>query len=239
MYVKNAILSKKKFNLASFQQHLNISVIASGVLIVPLHSAGILNINEAIIALILGLVGGMLPDLDLDYSKPSQIFFQMLSIFSPLILLMYFAKEIPLVYNILIWFLMSFFLHFVLRKTLGQFTTHRGIFHSIPMGVVFAQIALFISQELLHQSSSFSSILAFFIFFGFMTHLILDEVFSIDIHGMRMKKSFGTAVKLYDKNNIIGTLILYILMLVMLKFIPINTEIYIHVFNVLSGIKLF
>jgi len=179
----------------------------------------------------------MLPDLDLDYSKPSQIFFQIISIFSPLLIIMYLFKDIPILYNILIWFLLSFFLHFVLRKTLGQLTTHRGIFHSIPMGIVFAQIALFISEKLFNQSSSFSAIVAFFIFFGFITHLILDEISSINLQGMKMKKSFGTALKIYDKNNIIGTIILYILILFMLKFIPLNIEIYIHIFQIFSVIK--
>lgn len=225
--------------MASFQQHLNLSVIASGVIIVPLHHAGFLTPNEAVIALIFGIIGGVLPDLDLEYSKPSQILFQILSIFSPMLIIIYFFKDIPVLYNIIIWFLLSFFFYFILRKILGQFTVHRGIFHTIPMGILFAQITLFISQNILHQSDLFSSILAFFIFFGFMTHLILDEIFSINIHGIKMKKSFGTAFKLYDKNNIIGTIILYILILLIYKYIPINTNIYIHIFKIISKIKFF
>jgi hypothetical protein len=33
---------------------------------------------------------------------------------------------------------------------------------------------------------------------GFLTHLILDEIYSIDVHGVRLKKSFGTALKFYS-----------------------------------------
>ncbi len=225
--------------MASFQQHLNLSVITSGVIIVPLHNAGFLTPNEAVIALIFGVIGGVLPDLDLEYSKPSQRLFQILSIFSPMLIIIYFFKEIPVLYNIIIWFLLSFFFYFILRKTLGQLTVHRGIFHTIPMGILFAQITIFISKNILHQSDLFSNILAFFIFFGFMTHLILDEIFSINIYGIKMKKSFGTAFKLYAKNNIIGTIILYILILLIYKYIPINIDIYIHIFKIISKIKFF
>ncbi len=224
--------------MASFQQHVNISIISSGVIIVPLHTANILSLNESIIALIVGLVGGMLPDLDLDDSKPTQIFFQLLSIFIPLILILHIFEQIPILHILALWLVCGLILHFVLRKTLAQMTTHRGIFHSIPMGILFAQIALFISQEKLQQSSELSSIIAFFIFFGFIVHLLLDEIYSFNLLGIKIKKSFGTALKLYAKNNLIGTLILYILILFFFKYIPINTEVFLHIFRVLKDMKI-
>ena len=106
------------------------------------------------------------------------------------------------------------------------------------MGILFAQIALFISQEKLQQSSEFSSIIAFFIFFGFIVHLLLDEIYSFNLLGIKIKKSFGTALKLYAKNNLIGTLILYILILLFFKYVPINTEVFLHIFRVLKDIKI-
>ena len=33
---------------------------------------------------------------------------------------------------------------------------------------------------------------------GFMTHLILDELYSVDFRGVRLKKSFGTALKFWS-----------------------------------------
>ncbi|MDQ7084826.1 MAG: metal-dependent hydrolase [Sulfurovum sp.] len=225
--------------MASFQQHVNISVIASGVLVVPLHSAGLLSIYESLVMLILGVVGGMLPDLDLDHSKPSQIFFRILSIFVPLMILLQFSEEVPVIQMMILWVIFGLFLHFVLRKTLAQMTTHRGIFHTIPMGILFAQMALYTSQELLEQTVFVSSIVAFFIFFGFIIHLLLDEIYSVNFAGIQMKKSFGTALKIYDKNNLIGTAILYILILVFLQYAPIESDIFIEILSILKDIKLF
>ena len=50
--------------MALFEQHVNIAVIATGITIAPLYSAGLIDTNQSIILLGLGLLGGILPDLD-------------------------------------------------------------------------------------------------------------------------------------------------------------------------------
>jgi hypothetical protein len=37
---------------------------------------------------------------------------------------------------------------------------------------------------------------------GFMIHLLLDEIYSVDLVRMRLKKSFGTAFKFKSDNTI-------------------------------------
>ena len=37
---------------------------------------------------------------------------------------------------------------------------------------------------------------------GFLTHLILDEVYSVDVMDTRIKASFGTALKLFDYKHV-------------------------------------
>ena len=39
-------------------------------------------------------------------------------------------------------------------------------------------------------------------FMGYLTHLILDEIYSVDVLDTRIKASFGTAVKLYDTKRL-------------------------------------
>lgn len=36
-------------------------------------------------------------------------------------------------------------------------------------------------------------------FVGYLVHLLLDEIYSVDITGRRLKASFGTALKFFDK----------------------------------------
>ncbi len=37
-----------------------------------------------------------------------------------------------------------------------------------------------------------------FVFIGFLIHLILDEIYAVDFSGARLKRSFGSALKLFD-----------------------------------------
>ncbi len=50
----------------------------------------------------------------------------------------------------------------------------------------------------------------FFVFFGFIIHLILDELNSFDLSEMRVKKSLGTALKLGNFKDPVATSLIYI-----------------------------
>ena len=40
-----------------------------------------------------------------------------------------------------------------------------------------------------------------FVLIGFIIHLVLDEIYSVDVEGAVIKKSFGTALKLFDYHS--------------------------------------
>lgn len=224
--------------MASFEQHVNVTVIATGIVIAPLHTAGLLDINQSLVALGLGLVGGMLPDLDSNNSKPIQIVFKILSIFLPLLVLLAVFDDLSIAKMLIIWLGASLFLHLGVFKVFLSLTTHRGIFHSIPMGLLFAQLTTLIFHYILDITMTTSLISGFFIFFGFMTHLLLDEIFSVNALGLRMKKSFGTALKVYDKNNHMGSIVLYALVIILFFIIPIESELFINIFDTLKNVKI-
>jgi len=224
--------------LALFEQHVNGAVIATGIVIVPLHSASIIDSKESLIVLALGLIGGVLPDLDSDNSKPIQIVFKITSIFLPLVIVLSISKELSVLYLVGYWLLATLMLRITLFKLFTAFTTHRGIFHSIPMGLFFGQTTLFIFYKFFNYDITFSTIAGSFLFFGYLVHLLLDELVSLNALGVRMKKSFGTAFKLYDKENLIGTALLYLFIISFFFFIPIKIEIFNEIFNVLKSVRL-
>lgn len=224
--------------MASFEQHVNGAVISSGVIIVPLHSASIIDSSQSLIVLGLGLIGGVLPDLDSDNSKPIQIVFKIISIFFPLIVILAIENELTLVYLVAYWLLSTLILRITLFQLFISLTTHRGVFHSIPMGIVFAQITMIIFYKLFEFDFLFSTIAGIFLFFGFIVHLLLDELVSLNALGVRIKKSFGTAFKFYDKNNLLGTVLLYIFIIGFFFFIPIKVDIFLDIFEVIKNIKL-
>ena len=185
------------------------------------------------------VIGGILPDVDSDNSKPIQIVFKMCSIMLPLLILLLLPFQISILYTLAIWIGSALFLQYGVFKTFLLLTTHRGVIHTIPMGFLAGQITTFIYLELLHKELYFSLLAGLFLFLGFLIHLILDEVFSINALGMHIKRSFGTALKFYAKNNIAGTVIIYLLIGISLFFIPIESELYIYIFNTVKEIKLF
>lgn len=75
-------------------------------------------------------------------------------------------------------------------------TVHRGVWHTVPVTIIYAQLMyLFLSDF----SPKSRLIMAGAAFMGALSHLILDEIYSVDFNGMRIKRSFGTALKLWDR----------------------------------------
>ncbi|MCA9241694.1 MAG: metal-dependent hydrolase, partial [Planctomycetales bacterium] len=75
----------------------------------------------------------------------------------------------------------------------------RGMWHSIPAALIFAGLAFLITGS---EDVNVKYFKALAVFLGTMSHLVLDEVYSVDTRGVvpKFKKSFGTAVKFWGKN---------------------------------------
>ncbi|RLA78449.1 MAG: hypothetical protein DRG78_15070 [Epsilonproteobacteria bacterium] len=223
--------------MASFEQHVNGAVIATGVVIAPLNSASLIDTTQSFIVLGLGLIGGVLPDLDSDNSRPIQIVFKIFSIFFPLIVILGLFNNLSIVYLVGYWLISTFILRITLFKLFISFTTHRGIFHTIPMGIVFGQITTLIFYTSFNFDIVFSTIAGSFLFFGFIVHLLLDELVSLNALGIKVKRSFGTAFKLYAKNNLLATFLLYLFILGFFFLMPINFDIFVQIIDVMGDVE--
>jgi hypothetical protein len=224
--------------MAMFQQHLNGAVLVSGVLTSVLYSSEFLtSTTEALVVFGLGTLGGLLPDIDSDNSRPTQITFNILSIIFPFIVLLGLKADLTVFEYLMAWTISSTLLYAFFYLFL-RFTIHRGIFHSIPMGILFGLSIYYIFSQFLGYSQSFSLISGIFLFMGYLTHLLLDEIVSLNAFGLSIKKSFGTAMKLYEKNNLIGSILVYTLIIILLFFNPIDMSTLSEISQTLSQIKL-
>ena len=71
------------------------------------------------------------------------------------------------------------------------------MFHSLPAAAIFGEIAYLLASgdDMLRLYKAGAVVL------GYMSHLILDEIWSIEwSHGLHFKSSFGTALKLFGHN---------------------------------------
>lgn len=225
--------------MATFEQHVNIAVIITGITITPIYTYGLINTSEAFILLTLGLIGGILPDLDSDTSKAVQIAFKIMSTFLPLLLLLSTQESLTLLDMLLIWLIAGLILQIIFTKLFLNFTRHRGVFHTIPMGIMFGLLIISLFENYLNFNIYFSTLAGVFLFLGFNIHLLLDEFISLNAFGMKVKKSLGTAFKLYDKNNIAGSILLYIITSILFIFIDIDEKVFTDLFNLAKVIKVF
>jgi len=222
--------------MASFEQHLNVAVVSTGLFIVPLNLVGAFDTKSSIIALFLGLLGGIFPDLDSDTSKPINIFFKILSIFFPLLILIFLGIKMPLLYILVVWLASTLLFHFGIFKFFILVTKHRGIFHSVPMALFIGLILIYFFSKVVHFSEVVSLLFGMFFIFGFLIHLILDEIFSINALGFEIKKSFGSAFKFYDKNNKLATILLYVAIVILIFKLNISDESFIKLKDIFNQI---
>jgi hypothetical protein len=145
---------------------------------------------------------GMLPDLDSDYGTPLRETMAFTAATIPMLLLHRFQSlglrpdEMALL-GISVYLFMRFGITNMIRK----YTVHRGMFHSIPAGLIFAGLAFLICggiDDLHIRYYKAGAVLA-----GFMSHLILDEIYSVEWKSgaWHLKKSSGTAFKLWGDDG--------------------------------------
>ena len=68
--------------MANFNTHLTIASIVSGAVVSMAYKAGVVGFKEMFYAWFLGVIGGILPDIDSDNSAAVRLIFSLLGIFS-------------------------------------------------------------------------------------------------------------------------------------------------------------
>jgi hypothetical protein len=95
---------------------------------------------------------------------------------------------------------MYLFVRFGITNIIRKYTVHRGMFHSIPAGMIFAGLAFIVTGAAPFEIRCYKAggVLA-----GFMSHLILDEIYAVEWKSgqWRFKKSFGTALKFWGDDG--------------------------------------
>ncbi|MCA9247421.1 MAG: metal-dependent hydrolase [Planctomycetales bacterium] len=146
-----------------------------------------------------GLCGlaGMGPDLDSDSGIPMREAMAFSAAIVPMLLVDRF-QQFGLSHEQMVLATGSLYLliRFLFAEMLKKYTVHRGMFHSIPAALLFSMAAFLICGS---EHLELRYLKAGGVFLGVMSHLVLDELWSIEMHRgrMRFKKSFGTAMKFW------------------------------------------
>jgi hypothetical protein len=202
--------------MANFNTHLNVTIVTSGLAAATLLSAHHIDFNCALWLWLLGTIGGLLPDIDSDNSTSLNTIFAILTLTAVLVTLRYltegFFKEIRFMQLITVSVAVYTVMRFILRPLFEKATIHRGSCHSIAFIVLCAlltiQLTLKLGGHYVKQPDIVAWYSAGFVFFGGLIHLLLDEIYSVDLLNVKIKRSFGTAIKPVDLNHKTLTLLI-------------------------------
>lgn len=181
--------------MAGFRTHVTVSgaigVVYGGVAVQPLG----FSTETAVLSAALTGVGGMLPDLDSQSGVPVREMFGLAAVVVPLTLVprlvdMGVSRE-----GILATLLFGYVvIRYGASRVFKRLTVHRGMFHSIP-AMLIAGLVVYLGYHSPYRSTRI--LFAVGVMIGFLSHLLLDELYSVDFNGVRIKLNqfAGTAVK--------------------------------------------
>ncbi len=158
-----------------------------------------MSLESGILAGGLCAVSGMLPDLDSDSGIPLRETSMFAAAVIPMLMIDRF-RDLGLSHEAMALAAMLIYIaiRFVAVEFFKRYTVHRGMWHSIPAAVSAGLLAYLVMPC---PSESIRIYKSAAVVVGFMTHLVMDEIWSIDVsRGFRLKKSFGTALKFFSNN---------------------------------------
>ena len=184
--------------MANFTTHIGVGTLVSGALATLTLAADIVAPENLIAVTVAGVLGSILPDIDLKESKPSRALFSGLAAFFSFATLFSFADNLSIAENWLLALAAFLFVRYVAHGMFHRMSYHRGIYHSLLAAVFFALLTAVIYKWVLGRHDGVAWLAAAFMLVGFLVHLTLDEIYSVDVMDTRIKSSFGTALKPID-----------------------------------------
>lgn len=181
--------------MAGYRTHITVSgLLGAGYGTAASLAFGYSGIHGALAGCLTG-VAGMLPDLDSESGRPVREVFGLTAALAPLVTM----------HKLLEWggsmdgaMLLAVLLYVSVRYggalILGMAAVHRGMFHSIPALLIAAELTFLAYHG---HTTEVRLLMALGVALGFASHLVLDEIYSVQWNGMhiKLKASAGSALK--------------------------------------------
>jgi hypothetical protein len=197
--------------MADFKTHLLVAAAGSGLAATALVMSGPFSHQAVMGYFTLGVIGGLLPDIDSPTSIPIRIAFATLSVVAGFLVAFTFGKHYSLLELLILWAGCFLIIRYGLLNLFTRLTTHRGLIHSIPAGIGFGLATTALVFHGFRSSAIDAWLCGLFVTLGFIVHLLLDEWYSVNLYGKKLlKKSFGTAFCLGSLKQPLGTVALYL-----------------------------
>ena len=147
-------------------------------------------------------VSGMLPDLDSDSGVPLRESVAFAAAVVPMLMIDRFqqlgwSNESIVLAGGLIYLI----IRFGVARIFKRYTVHRGMWHSLPAAAIAGLLTFLIVCDVQLELRLYKTGA---VVLGFLSHLVLDEMYSVKWEGGRwqIKRSFGTALKLWNRRSL-------------------------------------
>ena len=188
--------------MANFKEHVTVGTVIGGLAATSLLVAGQADPHEVILYLSAAIIGAVLPDIDADNSTPLHIAFSFFAILLAFFVLFRHATLLSVVELLILWLVVFLFFKLGVFALFIRTTIHRGVFHSLPAAVLFGFVTTIMMAQLFQFSDKVAWLTGGFVFLGSIVHLLLDELFSLNLFGQGgVKHSLGSAFKLYSSDR--------------------------------------
>ncbi|MCA9066441.1 MAG: metal-dependent hydrolase, partial [Planctomycetaceae bacterium] len=170
--------------MAGYREHISVS----GMLGIAYAFAAVFLFGysaiQAAIAAVLTWISGMLPDLDSESGRPIRELVGLTASLTPLILLQNVhaigvSGDRALLFALLSYGTVRYGGAFLLAKL----TVHRGMFHSIPALLISAELTFLAYRS---DDVRVRLLMGLGVGIGFLSHLVLDELYSVQWNGTRL-----------------------------------------------------
>lgn len=146
-------------------------------------------------------VSSLAPDLDARASIPARWLWDGLAMLAAA----WWIFSVPLVQSsaprLFIAALSGLLIRGPLSRWVMKKTRHRGLLHTVQAALLVGCGSGYAAFRWGDATAIEQLWLAGAGLVGFLLHLLLDEAFSVDINNARLRRSFGTALKIWDKKS--------------------------------------
>ena len=206
--------------VADFKTHLTVASLGSSIAATMLLASAMATPQEVLLYFFLGIVGGLLPDIDSNSSITVRLLFTVMATVISFFVMFKQQADNTVIELFLVCVGSFAFIKYFLFSIFTKITIHRGIIHSIPASILFGFLTTILLYRIFYFNDFVAWMAGLFVFGGCILHLLLDELYSLDIKNLRFKKSAGTALKFGSSKNLKSTFFIYLLIAVLLVVTP-------------------
>ncbi|HMO35774.1 MAG TPA: metal-dependent hydrolase, partial [Gemmatales bacterium] len=185
--------------MAAFQQHMQFSTALGACYAAAMHYGFGYELPHSVVSGGLCSLCGMLPDLDSDSGRPLRELIPLLAAIGGIVCFHRLGGQDPDM-RLILAAGTYFFIRFGVSYLIKRWSEHRGMFHSIPAMLIPTFIVYLAWTK---KTGNEGLAIAGGVCLGYFSHLLLDEIYAIDFHGIRIKPNqfSGTAFKLFHPKS--------------------------------------